>query len=88
MVSEKTTVINKSGLHLTPAADLAKLAGKFKCSITINAGEKRVNPKSVLMLMGAEITQGTDIELVCDGEDEKEALEALLDAINSGLGEM
>lgn len=88
MVSAQTTVINKSGLHLRPAADLSKLAAKYKCTISILAGKRKVNPKSVLNLMGAEITQGTEIEITCDGEDEKEALTALKEAIDSGLGEM
>lgn len=88
MVNVRTTVINKSGLHLRPAADLSKLAAGFKCTITILAGERKVNPKSVLNLMGAEITQGTEIEIICEGEDENEALTALKEAIDSGLGEM
>ncbi len=88
MVSAKTTVINKSGLHLRPAADLAKLASKFTCDVTIAAGEKKVNPKSVLNLMGAEITKGTDIEIICDGVDEEDALAKIKEAIDSGLGEM
>lgn len=88
MVNVRTTVINKSGLHLRPAADLSKLAARFKCTITILAGERKVNPKSVLNLMGAEITQGTEIEIICEGEDENEALTALKEAIDSGLGEM
>lgn len=88
MVSHKTTVINKSGLHLRPAADLAKAAGAMKSEITIVAGTKRVNPKSVLMLMGAGITQGTEIEIICNGETEEEDLRRLVEMIDSGLGEM
>lgn len=87
MVSKKTTVINKSGLHMRPAADLSKLAGSFKCKVEILARDKRVNPKSVLTLMAAGITQGTDVEIFCDGEDEEEALKAIVEAIDSGLGE-
>ena len=88
MVSKKTTVINKSGLHMRPASDLSKMANRFSSEITIIAGEKRINPKSVIILMGAAIMQGTDIEIVCNGEDEEEALHTLVDAIDSGLGEL
>lgn len=87
MVSQKTTVINKSGLHLRPAADLSKLASSLSSDITIVAGTKRVNPKSVLILMGAEITKGTEIEIICEGENEVEDLQKLIEAIESGLGE-
>ncbi len=87
MVSQKTTVVNKSGLHLRPAADLSKLASTMTSEITIVAGEKRVNPKSVLILMSAGITQGTEIEIICEGENEEEDLRRLVEAIDSGLGE-
>lgn len=87
MVSQKTTVINKSGLHLRPAADLSKLASSMTSDITIVAGDKKVNPKSVLILMSAAITQGTEIEIICEGENEEEDLRRLVEAIESGLGE-
>ena len=87
MVSQKTTVVNKSGLHLRPAADLSKLASSMTSDITIVAGDKKVNPKSVLILMSAAITQGTEIEIICEGENEEEDLSKLVEAIESGLGE-
>lgn len=87
MVSQKTTVVNKSGLHLRPAADLSKLASSMTSDITIVAGDKKVNPKSVLILMSAAITQGTEIEIICEGENEEEDLRRLVEAIESGLGE-
>lgn len=87
MVSQKTTVVNKSGLHLRPAADLSKLASSMTSDITIIAGEKKVNPKSVLVLMSAGITKGTEIEVICEGENEAEDLKKLIEAIESGLGE-
>ncbi|MCI9216222.1 HPr family phosphocarrier protein [Lachnospiraceae bacterium 42-17] len=87
MISQKTVVVNKSGLHLRPAADLSKLASSMSSEITIVAGEKRVNPKSVLILMSAAITKGTEIEIICEGENEAEDLKRLVEAIESGLGE-
>ncbi len=87
MVSQKTTVVNKSGLHLRPAAELSKLAAKMSSHITIIAGEKRVNPKSVLVLMSAGLVKGTEIEIVCEGENEEEDLRNLVEAIEGGFGE-
>ena len=45
------------------------------------------NAKSVLSVLGACVKCGDEIELVCEGADEQEALKALTDAISSGLGE-
>ena len=87
MVSQKVVVKNPSGLHLRPASELAKIAGKLRSEITIVAGEKRVNPKSVLILMSAGITKGTTIDMSCEGETEEADLKVMMDAIASGLGE-
>ena len=87
MVKGTITVNNKSGLHLRPDYELAKIAGKLRSEITIVAGEKRVNPKSVLILMSAGITKGTTIDIICEGETEEADLQVMLDAIAGGLGE-
>ena len=87
MVSKTLTVVNPSGLHLRPAGVLSQTAMKFKCDVIIECGEKRIVAKSVLNVMAAGIKCGTEINLICDGEDEAEALEMLTKAIEDGLGE-
>lgn len=87
MVSEKVTVINKSGIHARPASELAKVAMKCRSDVFIVSGDKKINPKSVLNLMAAVIRCGTEIEVQCEGETEKEDLRTLVDFISSGLGE-
>lgn len=87
MVSQKTTVKNASGLHARPASELAKLCTKCNSDITIVVGEKRINPKSILILMSAAIRSGTEIVVECNGATEKEDLEAVINAIDGGLGE-
>ena len=73
MVSQKVTIKNPTGLHLRPAGILCK--------------EAIANAKSVLSVLGACIKSGDEIELNCDGEDEKEALAFLVKSIEDGLGE-
>lgn len=88
MLSKKITVVNPSGLHLRPAGVLSQTAMKFKCDVVINVGEKKIAAKSVLNVMAAGIKCGTEVELVCDGEDEATAMETISKAIESGLGEL
>lgn len=88
MISKTLTVVNPSGLHLRPAGVLSQTAMKFKCDVIIECGEKRIIAKSVLNVMAAGIKCGTEINLICDGVDEEEALKAMSAAIESGLGEM
>lgn len=46
---------------------------------------KKINAKSPLMLMAAGIKSKTEIEIICNGEDEKEALENLKNIIKENL---
>lgn len=88
MISKTLTVVNPSGLHLRPAGVLSQAAMKFKCDVIIECGDKKIVAKSVLNVMAAGIKSGTEINLICDGEDEDEAMKTLTQAIESGLGEM
>ncbi len=88
MLTKTLTVVDPSGLHLRPAGVLSQTAMKFKCDIIIECGEKRIVAKSVLNVMAAGIKCGTEMNLICDGEDEEEAMKSMSEAIESGLGEM
>ena len=87
MISQKITITNPSGLQLRPAGNLCNEAMKYKSLITFSFDGGTANAKSVLSVLGACVKCGGGIELVCEGADEREAMEALVGAISSGLGE-
>ena len=87
IIYKKVTIKNPTGLHLRPAGILCKEAMQFKSHVTFRYRENTANAKSVLSVLGACIKSGDEIELVCEGEDENEALESVLAAIEGGLGE-
>lgn len=87
MVKQVVTIKNPTGLHLRPAGILCKEAMQYKSLITFHYRGNTANAKSVLSVLGACIKSGDEIEFVCDGEDEDEALEAMVNAVESGLGE-
>ena len=87
MVRQKVVIKNPTGLHLRPAGILCKEAMQYKSLITLTFRESTANAKSVLSVLGACVKCGDEIELTCDGQDEREALDALVKAIESGLGE-
>jgi phosphocarrier protein HPr len=87
MVSQKVIIQNPSGLHLKPAGLLCNLAIRYKALITFTYKKGTANAKSVLSVLGACVKNGDEIELVCEGPDEEEALQAIVEAIESGLGE-
>lgn len=87
MVSQKVVIKNPTGLHLRPAGVLCKEAMKYKSITTFTFRETTANAKSVLSVLGACVKSGDEIELICQGEDEEEALKGLVQAVESGLGE-
>jgi phosphocarrier protein len=87
MVSRKVVVKNLSGLHLKPAASFCREAMRFQCLVTFTFEETTANAKSVLSVLGACVKSGDEIEIVCDGADEQEALEHMCRIVEEGLGE-
>ena len=87
MVSEKVVIRNLTGLHLRPAGILCNKAILYKSRIQFRIGNTTANAKSVLSVLGAWVKCGDEIEFICEGEDEKEALKAMVDVVESGLGE-
>lgn len=86
MVTQKVVVAEPSGLHLRPAGMLCELCLKFESKISIRKGTSMANAKSVLGLLAARVLQGDEIEIICEGRDEKEALQALVEAFSRGFG--
>ena len=87
MVSGTAVVIDGSGLHLKPAARFCEEAMRFKSTVTFTFGNTTANAKSVLSILGACVKCGDEIEIVCNGEDEQEALDHLCAAVKRGLGD-
>ena len=85
MVKEDVMLNNKTGLHARPATEIAKTAMSYKSDITFLVNDKKINAKSPLMLMAAGIKSKTEIEIICNGEDEKEALENLKNIIKERI---
>ena len=87
MVSQKVIVNNPSGLHLRPAGILCKEAIKFKSLITFTFSGGTANAKSVLSVLAACVKCGDEIEFICDGPDEEEALAAMVRVVKNNFGE-
>lgn len=89
MYKKTTTIINDTGLHARPASDFVKAAGKFSSKITIKrAGDdSEANAKSIVFLLSLGLGKGTEVEIAATGDDEQEAVDALVALIESGFGE-
>lgn len=78
---------NKAGLHARPAALFAQKASAFKSTIMICKGEKSVNAKSIIGIMGLGVKQGESLLLKIEGADAEEAATALEKLVTQNFGE-
>ena len=87
MYMKEAVVNNQVGLHARPATFFIQKANEFKSSIWVEKDERRVNAKSLLGVLSLGIVKGTSSNLIADGPDEKEAVEALIELISSNFSE-
>ncbi|QCT72933.1 HPr family phosphocarrier protein [Eubacterium maltosivorans] len=87
MVNKVVTITNATGLHARPASMFVQTAGKYRSKIEVVKGDARLNAKSIMGIMSGGIAQGTTVTIEADGEDEQEALEALVALVQSNFGE-
>ena len=87
MVRQKVVIKNPTGLHLRPAGNLCKEAIKYKSLITFTFRDSTANAKSVLSVLGGCVNWGDEIVVIWDGWYEVEALTAVTEAIDGGVGE-
>jgi phosphocarrier protein len=87
VIKKKIVIINKLGLHARAAAKLVHLASRFESESKLIRGEKIVNGKSIMGVMMLAASRGTEIELIVDGPDEEETMNALCELINDRFGE-
>ncbi len=87
MQQRDVEVVNKLGLHARPSARLTQLASSFKSNVFVSRNGRRVNAKSIMGVMMLAAAKGSTITLETEGDDEKEAIDALAGLISSGFGE-
>lgn len=87
MVSKKLTLTNAQGFHMRPASVFTTAMGKYACSVSIKFNENEYNAKSLLNVIAACIKCGSEIEVICNGDDENEALAEAQQLIEGGLDE-
>lgn len=82
MVSKEFTIKNKVGLHARPASLFVKKAKEYSSKISIAANGEEVDGKSMLSVLTLGAVKGTLIVIKADGDDEKEAVDALIETLN------
>jgi phosphocarrier protein len=87
MVEQMVTIKNRAGIHARPAALLVQTASKFKSKIYIEKDSDRINGKSIMGIITLGAGYDTNLKLIADGEDEQDAIQALVHLFDSKFEE-
>ncbi|MCK9329286.1 MAG: HPr family phosphocarrier protein [Candidatus Cloacimonetes bacterium] len=87
MIRKKITIQNKLGLHARPCSLLVKTVNKFRSDVKIQKDDMLVNGKSIMGVMMLAAEHNSEIELIIDGVDEEDTLDAVVDLFNSKFDE-
>lgn len=77
MVRKEITIRLENGLEARPVAMLVQVASQFDSSIYLEAGEKKVNAKSIMGMMSLGLDTGEKVTAIVEGSDEDAALEGI-----------
>ena len=77
MVRAELTIESAQGIHLAPANLIANTADKFDSQIHFKTEYMDINAKSIINIVSGTLRKGDKVMCVCDGPDEKQALDAM-----------
>jgi phosphocarrier protein HPr len=77
MVEKDVVIKNRAGIHARPASLLVQTASRFGSKIFLEKDGERINGKSIMGIITLGATYNTPIKIIADGEDEREAAEAI-----------
>jgi len=87
MLARDVQIINKKGLHARAASKLVQTASKFKSKVILSRDGQVSDGKSILGVLILAAHMGSFLKIETDGEDEKDAMEAVCDLINRKFDE-
>ena len=87
MTRRKVTIQNRLGLHARAAARFVHTAARYQARVTAGRDGRVMDGKSILGILLLGASRGTTIEITAEGEDEAEAVEALVALVEDHFGE-
>ena len=88
MTTRELIIQNEQGFHVRPAQLFVDKASEFESAVKVrNASGEEADAKSMLELMTLGLAKGASITIAAEGPDEKQAVEALAELIESKFGE-
>jgi len=88
LTSRQVTVINALGLHARAAARFVQIAARFTSQVRVARDTKVMDGKSIMGILLLAAARGTTITISADGADEQAAVDALVELVATGFGEV
>lgn len=79
MLTTRVIVKWREGLHMRSAAQLVRLAQRFHSRIVLRLGARVADARSILSIMILSASLGSPLEIEASGDDEHEALRAVVE---------
>lgn len=76
-MSRKEIIVSNVSMYDNPIAELVQIACRFDSNITLESNDRRINAKSIMGIMAFNPSKGMTVNIVAEGNDEKEALLAM-----------
>lgn len=77
MIETPVVVRHENGLDGRPIALLVQEASQYASRIYIQLGEKKINAKSIMGMMSLNLSEGEEVTVLTEGEDEEKAAEGI-----------
>lgn len=84
MIETPVVVKHDNGLDGRPIALLVQEASQYASRVFIHVGDKEINAKSIMGMMSLNLTEGEQLTVVTEGEDEQKAAEGIRTFFNKG----
>lgn len=82
MISKEITIRLENGLEARPVAMLVQVASQYDSTVYLQAGDKKVNAKSIMGMMSLGLDTGEKVKVIVDGSDESTALDSMEKYLN------
>lgn len=82
---QRFVVGDANGLHLRPAALLARTAACFTSDIVVRRNMLEADAKSALSMMLLQAVKGSELTIVAQGADAEQAMAAISSLFTTGL---
>ncbi len=83
MVSETIKVNLAADAEARPVAVLVQKASQYESRVYIQAGDKKINAKSIMGMMSLGLTQDEEVIISAEGEDESMAVANIVDYLKN-----